>query len=268
MTIEATLRSSGIDRLDAEVLLAHVLNCARESLLTNASDSVPEKLLQKFTTLVERRKHDEPVAYLTGQQEFYGRVFSVTNDVLIPRPATEGLVSLVLDVLQGAGDTVCDTDTDIVAGFHAFGDTSEVKTIVDIGTGSGCIAITLKCERPDVQVIATDVSLAAMKVATSNATALGADVTFLEGDLLAPVQMLSQPFIVVSNPPYIPEDEPLMASVADYEPHLALFAAENGMELLKKLCSAAAEHPHCQGIALECKTDQWRSLAGGCTMRS
>ncbi len=259
MQIQDVLRGIDIPRNDAEVILSSILNCDRSWLIAHASDQLNPEAWTKWAHALERRRALEPVAYITGRQEFFGRPFIVNEYVMIPRPSTEGLVELVLHTLANkTTDRERETDTDIVAWTQQWSDLHDVQTIVDIGTGSGCIALTLACELPDFQILASDLSSAALTVAEKNATALGVGkrVEFRQGSLLTPFGDLTKPFIVVSNPPYIPLHRPLMKDVTDFEPHMALFGGEVGNELITELISQAKAHQFCRGFFMECHREQ------------
>ena len=207
-------------RADAELLLMHVLSRNKAWLLAH-SDAVPDdQQVDVYIELVERRYRGEPIQYLTGETEFYGLPFKVTRDVLIPRPETEHLVERVGELLPCFAH----------------------PRIVDVGTGSGAIAIALAHLWPSVAIAAIDISAAALGVARCNAQSLGlADrIRFIEGDLLAPVAE-DRFDIVVSNPPYVPNtDRALIAvEVKEYEPALALFAGEDGLDVYRRLIPAA-----------------------------
>ncbi len=192
-------------RLDSQLLLAHILQCRREDLVREPARVIDEDHASEFQALLARRERREPLPYVVGHQAFYGRTFRVTSAVLIPRPETELLVKLTLTLLQ-----------DVPA-----------PRIVDVGCGSGCIAVTLAAERPDARVWATDISAAALVVSAENARALGASgsIEFIRGDLLAPVGRTDLN-AVVSNPPYVAEAEipSLQPEVRDFEPRQALTA--------------------------------------------
>jgi release factor glutamine methyltransferase len=173
-----------------------------------------------FNALVMRRRYGEPIQYITGETEFYGLPFRVTPDVLIPRPETEHLVEKVVE---------------LVASFHA-------PRIVDVGTGSGAIAVSIAHDWPEAEITAIDLSPAALEVARGNAERFGcADcIRFLQGDLLTPVA--GERFeIIVSNPPYVPETDraTLAVEVRDHEPALALFAGLDGLAIYRRLIPQA-----------------------------
>ncbi|MGP0072137.1 MAG: peptide chain release factor N(5)-glutamine methyltransferase [Bryobacteraceae bacterium] len=198
-------------RLTAEVLLMHALQKERSYLYAHADDDLSEIAWIHYGRYLHERMKGKPTQYITGRQEFYGRDFRVTPDVLIPRPETEHLVEGAIARIQ-PGDIV-----------------------VDIGTGSGAIAITLALET-SARVLATDISTAALCVAQSNATRLSASVGLLSSDLAAAIRDHSID-VLVSNPPYVPAtDQPsLQREVRDYEPHVALFAGPTGLEIYERL---------------------------------
>jgi release factor glutamine methyltransferase len=221
----AHLKKHGSDtpRLDTEILLAHARGCRRIELYTRFDDVLTEKERTTMRDLVRRRAASEPVAYLVGHREFFGLDFHVTPAVLIPRPDTETLVVELLDVAKSL----------------------PAPRIIDVGTGSGCIAIAAAVNNTAVQVTAIDSSEAALSVARENAEShhVLERVRFLSGDLFGPVG--SERFdIVASNPPYIAdhEKETLMNDVRKYEPHSALFAGPTGLEILFRLISEAPNH--------------------------
>ena len=205
-----------VPRLTAEVLLAHALHRDREYLYAHPEEKLSEVAWIHYGRYLDERLNGKPTQYITRRQEFYGRDFRVTSEVLIPRPETEHLVEAALARIH-SGDAV-----------------------LDIGTGSGAIAITLALET-GARVFATDISVAALGVATANARKLGAAVQFLAGDLTLAIADRSVD-LLVSNPPYVPSvDTPgLQREVRDYEPHLALFAGPTGLEIYQRLIADAA----------------------------
>ena len=201
-------------RLDAEVLLAHVLGVDRAALVVDRDLVVEGDAVRRFQDAVRRRAFDrEPVAYITGTKGFRRLDLGVDRRVLIPRPETETLVEAALDALpQGA-------------------------RVVDVGTGSGAVALALKDERPDLEVTGTDVSADALAVARANAARLELDVDFAHADLLAGVGSFDA---VVSNPPYVEDGAELAPEIARHEPSLALRAGPEGLDVLRALVPAAA----------------------------
>ena len=203
-------------RLTAEVLLMHALHHDRAYLYAHSDDDLPEIAWIHYGRYLHERLKGKPTQYITGRQEFYGRDFRVTPDVLIPRPETEHLVEAAIARIQ-PGDVV-----------------------MDVGTGSGAIAITLALETR-ARVFASDISAAALGVAQINAQQLSAGVHYLLNNLVDALRDHSID-ILVSNPPYVPRtDEPgLQREVRDYEPHVALFAGPTGLEIYERLIADAA----------------------------
>ncbi len=258
MDIRTALDLAGIGRTDIEVLVAFVLQCDRAYILAH-----PEKLLTKeqqdqWEQFVKRRREGEPVAYIIGQREFYGRVFSVDRRVHIPRPSTENLVTMTLDFLQNPKDEVRELETGIIGVARVIHKSSIVKTVVDVGTGSGCIAITLALERPNLQIIAIDISPEALEVARNNAQKYGVEsrIRFLCGNLLEPISLLAEPFVAVSNPPYL--SKVMIAAYPDihFEPRIALDGGKDGADVPIMLLQHAEKNPLCVGVIIECLTQQ------------
>jgi release factor glutamine methyltransferase len=222
------LQSNGSEtsRLDAEVLLADALGCRRIELYTTFDNEPEEAARNSFRELVRRRAEGTPVAYLVGRREFYSMDFRVTPDVLIPRPETELLVVALLDLVKQRQD-------------------NQPPRIVDVGTGSGIIAVCAAKHIPNAQVTAIDISPPALKVAQANATDHGvADrIEWLESDLFAAVPPQQQFDFIVSNPPYVTtaEMQTLAADVKDFEPRGALEAGPKGTEVIELLAEQAAE---------------------------
>lgn len=210
-------------RLDSEVLLAHVLGWKRARLYAFPECVLREEQCSAFATLIERRRQHEPVPYIVGHREFYGLDFAVDQRVLIPRPETELLVEHVLDSAAHLGVPE--------AGL----------TLVDVGTGSGIVAISLSVHLPHAKLYATDVSAEALDVARANAARhdVLTRVHFLRGELLDPVPEAVH--MVIANLPYIPTGflSTLSCDVIDYEPRLALHGGEDGLRLVQALLSQA-----------------------------
>jgi release factor glutamine methyltransferase len=221
---EHRLSSAGVEsaKLEAGILAAHVLRVDRSWLFAHPEHDFNE-LAGEHVLL--RRESREPLAYILGWREFYGRRFEVSPDVLIPRQDTETLVEAAL---ERAGPDA---------------------SVVDIGTGSGCIAITLKLERPELNVTAVDISGLALEVAKRNADLLDAKVEFVLSDRFENLE--GQVFdMIVTNPPYIGLSEPLMPEVGDHEPALALYGGETGDEFLHLLAREAKPHLRDGGVLL------------------
>ena len=243
----AHLKKHGSDtpRLDTEILLAHARGCRRIELYTRFDDVLSERERSAMRDLVRRRAQSEPVAYLVGHREFFSLDFQVTPAVLIPRPDTETLVVELLDVAKPLS----------------------APRILDVGTGSGCIAIAAAVNHPTAQIAATDANDAALAVARENAQKhhVVERIAFRSGDLFAPVEQ-DEPFdIVVSNPPYIAEHEKdtLQNDVRKYEPHEALFSGPSGLEVLFRLIDEAPRHLAAGGtLMLEISPEQSEAVAG------
>jgi release factor glutamine methyltransferase len=260
MMIKEARAAMALSPLEVEVLLAHILKKDRSWILAQEDYALTMAQQEELQAASKRRKNGEPVAYIVGEKEFYGRSCSVDRRVLIPRPSTEGLILLVLDTLKGekTEKTIRSVDTDIVAVARTRGDMSTVDTVVDVGTGSGCIAVTLACECPHLHIIATDCSGGAITVAKENAHKhrVAGRIDFREGSDMQPLADLCEPFLLVSNPPYIPETEELERDVFSFEPHEALFGGTDGTVMLRTIITQAAAHPWCRGIVMECKEEQ------------
>lgn len=238
-TIQNILRQAGTalnSRLEAEILLAHVLGKDRGWLYAYASSTPDQPFRLAFAELLERRQAGEPVAYLIGKREFFGRDFLVNSDVLIPRPETEHLVEQALALALPLD-----------------------AKVVDVGTGSGCIALTLAAERPDWRVTAVDLCPRALAVARRNRDLLGlGKVELRQGDLLDGLPAGSFD-LIVSNPPYVADGDPhLSQGDLRFEPSIALRCGENGLALVARLARQASsaltsggwlvvEHGHEQG---------------------
>ena len=211
------LAAAGCDspRLDAELLLADALGVDRAVIVSDPGRGLEPAEARRFQEHARRRTQREPVAYILGRKGFRTIELEVDGRVLIPRPETEHLVEAALDLPRGA-------------------------RVADVGTGSGAVALALKAERPDLQVIATDSSAAALAVARANAQRLGLDVELVHGDLLEPVDGVLD--AVLSNPPYVADADrgSLAPEITRHEPAEALFAGADGLDLIRRLAPAAA----------------------------
>jgi release factor glutamine methyltransferase len=219
MTVAQLLAASGLPALDARALLAHQLGLPRERLIAHPGMEIAAPAADTFRAAVRRRRAGEPLAYLLGEKEFYGRPFVVTPDVLVPRPETELLVDLALAQLRAR----------------------PASRVLDLGTGSGCIAITLALEQPAARVVATDASLAALAVARTNAKRLGASVDWLAGDWYGALQGPRAFDLIVANPPYVAAGDPCLAALR-FEPAAALTDGDNGLACLTTIVRGAASH--------------------------
>ncbi|MDR0776661.1 MAG: peptide chain release factor N(5)-glutamine methyltransferase [Azonexus sp.] len=209
-----------IDRLDARLLLQYATGCTHAELLARPETLLGASARVQFENWVERRAGGEPLAYLVGEAEFRGRVFQVSPAVLIPRPDTEVLVEQALLRLHG----------------------KESPAVLDLGTGSGIVAVSLALECSTARVVAVDISAAALTVAASNAGRLGADVEYLEGDWYAP--LAGRRFdLIVANPPYIAASDPHLAGDGlPFEPQGALTDGGDGLDCLRSIAAGAAAH--------------------------
>lgn len=224
-TIRAALNSGAAQlselpnpRLDAELLLRHILKQDRAWLLTHPEAELTVEQSAAYEAALARRVRHEPIQYILGVQEFYGLDFLVRPGVLIPRPETEHLVEAALERLP----------------------MQPALNILDVGTGSGILAVTLAKRLPNAQITAVDLSTDALRIACENAARHGVEdrIRFIESDLLAALPGESFDAIV-SNPPYIPSEEVLEAQVRDYEPEQALFAGVDGLDIYRRLIPEA-----------------------------
>lgn len=209
-------------RREASSLLSHIIDRDRTFLISHAEDQLSASELQRFDEAVARRAAGEPAQYIIGIQDFYGRAFRVTPDVLIPRPETELLVEAALQVMN------------------------ENSNVCDIGTGSGCIAITLLCERPNARAVALDVSEAALELARQNARehSVLERIEFVLSDCFADLDAgVGQFDLVVSNPPYVSADmlPGLQREVRDHEPLVALSPGADGLSVIRRLLNEAPQ---------------------------
>ena len=265
MTIQDLLAASGLAAPDAEVLLASAIGKDRAWLLAHAGDEAGDYGAGIFMGHALRRAQGEPVAYILGEKEFYGRAFAVRPGVLVPRPCTEELVAIALAMLDGDDvPPVREIDAGIAAATKRFGTLDGVETVVDLGTGSGCVAVTLACERGGFRCVATDVSLAALETAQENAERHGVAgrIAFRKGPGLDVLADLAEPFLLVTNPPYVADESLLGEDVRLHEPMLALMGGgADGGDLLRGIVEQARNHPFCRGIAVECLATQARIVA-------
>jgi release factor glutamine methyltransferase len=241
VTVVAALRFEGLDPVDARLLLQRVLDLTHAQLLARLHDPLDEEQRARFVALAARRKSGEPIAYILGEREFYGRTFEVDASVLIPRPETELIVELALARIPSSASC----------------------RILDLGAGSGNIAITLALERPRSVVDAVDASPAALRVARANAKRLRANnVRFLEGAWYEPVGDEAYD-IVVGNPPYVADsDEHLGAGDLRFEPRMALASGPDGFDALRTIIAGARSRLRAGGwLLLEHGYDQGEAVA-------
>lgn len=238
------LEKNGLEPRVAELLLQHHLGLSRNGIFMKMREPIEESRLVNFEKDI--KKHAEtgvPVQHLIGSEEFYGRIFKVNEDVLIPRPETEEVVQEAIRLAHNAGRPL---------------------RIADIGTGSGIIAITLALELPNVQVTAVDLSEKALKTAMENADQHNAGVNFVHGSFLEPLMKTSEKLdMIVSNPPYIPyvEWEHLSQTVTNFDPEMALFAENNGLAAYEAIIEQAKEILNPDGtIVFEIGYDQGETV--------
>jgi len=211
------LVDNGREETAARIVMQHILGTTYSGVVLHLQDTLTAEQCEQFVQLIEEHANGRPVQYCIGSEEFYGRTFLVDESVLIPRPETEELVLATSNRIEKIFP-------------------NKALKLADIGTGSGAIAISMKLECPELTVVATDLSAAALATAQKNAQLLAADIDFRQGDLTAPLN--GEKFdIVLSNPPYIAFEEAkdMSSIVLEHEPHSALFAEEDGLILYRKL---------------------------------
>lgn len=220
-------------RLDCLVLLEDALSKDRSYLLAHPETEIKGQTLAELKSRIERRAKHEPLAYIRGKSEFYGRTFKVSPHTLQPRPETETIITLIKKIVSKQQITGV-----------------EIRSlwVVDVGTGSGCVGITVKLGCPEVEVIATDVSEECLEVARKNAESLGADVEFYCGDLLQPAPhatfyLPASTLAIVANLPYVPNGHSIN-DAAMHEPKLAIFGGEDGLDLYRKLFKQIEQLEH------------------------
>lgn len=262
MTVEEALRATALGKKQCEQLLCAMLKCSAAELFAH-----PERTIDTAVLLAcaARLAAGEPLAYVVGRQEFYGRTFIIDRRVLIPRPATEELVRLTLAALRTwkPGATVTHVDEGITAVLLLRGEPPEC--IVDVGTGSGCIGLTLAAELPGVHVLCSDIDEQALDLARKNAQLLGVAERVEWGRADGVPPGMTHPYLLVSNPPYIPDGAWVQDSVRSWEPHGALFAGPKGTDVLERLVRCAKQDALCRGIAVECRTEQTPAMVDSFT---
>lgn len=239
--IQSMLAQSHTASLDAYLILEHALDMSKLQMLSYPEKQISEEEKDNIMEMVRRRMHNEPIAYIIGFKEFWSTTFLVDNRVLIPRPDTETLIECITQRYSNR-------DTSL--------------RILDLGTGSGCIGITLAIEFPHSEVELVDISQGALEVASLNAarTGVAKRVTCTLSNWFEDIT--GKYDIIVSNPPYIARDEELMPDVSNYEPHIALFASDNGLENYRVIAGTAKHFLKKSGIlCLECGHRQSESIA-------
>ncbi len=224
MTVQTALKQGtrlledagvSVPRLTAEVLLSHALKCERTYLFAHPEQNLEELEWLHFGRYLHERRQGKPTQYITRRQEFYGHEFRVTPDVLIPRPESEHVVETALEVARNA------------------------SRVLDVGTGSGALAVTLRMAT-GAQTWATEISRAACVVAADNARRIGATIQIVNANLMTPIDSGTMD-LIVSNPPYVPtgDEHGLQREVRDWEPHIALFAGASGLEVYERIIADA-----------------------------
>lgn len=246
---DALQAAAGLPRLDARALLEHVSERPREWLVAHGDEPADARVAERFDALAARRREGEPLAYLTGYREFFGRRFAVDRHVLVPRPETEGLVEAALNRLPARRPAAFAAAAAATSGSAPLsltaGDTAQPLRVLDLGTGSGVIAITLALARPDLQLSATDASAPALVCAQANAARLSASaIDWHQGDWWGALPADTPRFdMVVSNPPYLADSDPHLGDPAlRHEPQQALACGPQGLEAIEQIVATVCAH--------------------------
>ena len=240
-----TLSEAGIAsaRLDSELILAHVLRRSREWLLAHDAVTLAQPQQRQARQLLLQRTRRQPIAYLTGRRDFYGHSFLVNEQVLVPRPESEVILAILDELAQD----------------------HHLRTVLDVGTGSGCLAISVKLTHPDLAVSACDISKSALLVARRNAARLlpsGQQIKFYQSDLLSGLPVDSRFDLIVANLPYLSPGQDGLSPELAYEPAIALYADDDGLSLIKQLITTAPARLTPGGyLLLEMDTDQIEAVA-------
>ncbi len=244
-----TLSKAGIAsaRLDSELILAHVLRQSREWLLAHDAVTLAQPQQQQARQLLLQRTQRQPIAYLTGRRDFYGHSFLVNEQVLVPRPESEAILAILDELAQD----------------------HHLRTVLDVGTGSGCLAISAKLAHSNLTVSACDISESALLVARRNAARLlpsGQQIKFYQSDLLSDLPVNSRFDLIVANLPYLSPGQDDLSPELAYEPAIALYADDDGLSLIKQLITTAPAHLTPRGyLLLEMNTDQIEAVASYAT---
>ncbi|MFC2447331.1 MAG: peptide chain release factor N(5)-glutamine methyltransferase [Candidatus Nanoperiomorbus sp.] len=244
-----TLSKAGIAsaRLDSELILAHVLRRSREWLLAHDTDTLTQSQQRQARQSLLQRTQRRPIAYLTGRRDFYGHSFLVNEQVLVPRPESEVILAILDELAQD----------------------HHLRTVLDVGTGSGCLAISVKLTHPDLAVSACDISKSALLVARRNAARLlpsGQQIKFYQSDLLSGLPVSSRFDLIVANLPYLSPGQDGLSPELAYEPAIALYANDDGLSLIKQLITTVPAHLTPRGhLLLEMNTDQIETVASYAT---
>ena len=234
-------------RLDSEFILAHVLRRSREWLLAHDTTALTQPQQQQARQLLLQRTQRQPIAYLTGRRDFYGHSFLVNEQVLVPRPESEVILAILSKLMQD----------------------NHLRTVLDVGTGSGCLAISIKLAHPDLAVSACDISESTLLVARRNAARLlpsGQQIKFYQSDLLSGLPVNSRFDLIVANLPYLSPGQDDLSPELAYEPAIALYADDDGLSLIKQLITTAPAHltPHGY-LLLEMNTKQIETVVSYAT---
>ena len=244
-----TLSKAGIAsaRLDSELILAHVLRRSREWLLAHDATALTQSQQRQARQSLLQRTQRRPIAYLTGRRDFYGHSFLVNEQVLVPRPESEVILAILDELAQD----------------------HHLRTVLDVGTGSGCLAISVKLTHPDLAVSACDISKSALLVARRNAARLlpsGQQIKFYQSDLLSGLPVSSRFDLIVANLPYLSPGQDGLSPELAYEPAIALYANDDGLSLIKRLVATAPDRLTPGGyLLLEMDTDQTETVASYAT---
>lgn len=234
-------------RLDSELILAHILRRSREWLLAHDATALTQSQQQQARQLLLQRTQCQPIAYLTGRRDFYGHSFLVNEQVLVPRPESEVILAMLDELVQD----------------------NHLRAVLDVGTGSGCLAISIKLAHPGLAVIACDISESALPVAKRNAARLlpsGRQIKFYQSDLLSDLPTDSRFDLIVANLPYLSPGENSLSPELAYEPAIALYADDDGLSLIKQLIATAPAHLTPGGyLLLEMNTKQIETVASYAT---
>lgn len=236
MTIFEILRVAKINNLDATIIIAHVLHKTRAYVLAHSDQKLNKKQVSEIKSLYKKRSQHWPLAYLIHKKEFFGRTFKVDRNVLIPRPETEQLICTALEL-------------------------GNIKTVLDVGTGSGCLAITLALENPSLELTAIDTSLKALEITRKNWQRLKSEntqnIVIFQSDLLKNIPKQQKFHLIIANLPYVDKTWRWNSPELKKEPRKALYAPEKGLKLIKKLIKQAPPHLVRHGyLLLECDTSQ------------
>lgn len=244
-----TLSKAGIAsaRLDSELILVHVLRRSREWLLAHDTDTLTQSQQRQARQSLLQRTRRRPIAYLTGRRDFYGHSFLVNEQVLVPRPESEVILAILDELMQD----------------------NHLRTVLDVGTGSGCLAISVKLTHPGLAVSACDISESALLVARHNAARLlpsGRQIKFYQSDLLSDLPVNSRFDLIVANLPYLSPGQDDLSPELAYEPAIALYADDDGLSLIKQLITTAPARLTPGGyLLLEMNTKQIEAVASYAT---